>query len=143
MLQYISLISICISAQLPESTYLNQQPTLEINVSNVKRNSGKVVVEIYKDKSNWLKTPFQKLVLSSNQDLQTASFQVPHGKYAISIYQDLNENGQLDQAAFGIPKEPIGFGNNYKPFGKPKFDAALIEFKPTSKPQSIKLFTVF
>jgi uncharacterized protein (DUF2141 family) len=28
-----------------------------------------------------------------------------------------------------IPKEPVGFGNNYKPFGKPKFEPASIEYK--------------
>ncbi len=42
----------------------------------------------------------------------------------------------------GIPKEPVGFGNNCKPFGEPKFESALIEFNP-SKPQKIKLYKVF
>ncbi|MEJ7666133.1 MAG: DUF2141 domain-containing protein [Hymenobacter sp.] len=29
-----------------------------------------------------------------------------------------------------IPKEPVGFGNNYKPFGEPKFESALIDSRP-------------
>ncbi len=78
--------------------------------------------------------------LSTNQDFQSVSFQVPYGKYAVSIYQDMNDNGKLDSGIFSIPKEPIGFGNNYKPFGKPKFESAAIEFKATSRPQEIKLF---
>ncbi len=83
------------------------------------------------------------MVLSTDQDIQTASFQVPYGKYAITVYQDLNVNGETDINFLGIPKEPVGFGNNYKPFGEPKFESALIEFKATSKLQKIKLYKVF
>lgn len=119
------------------------QGTLEIKIANVQKNSGKVVVEIYNSESSWLKTPFRKAVLATNQEVQSASFQVPYDKYAISIYQDVNDNGKLDSGIFSIPKEPIGFGNNYKPFGRPKFTSAAIDFKATSKPQEIKLFKVF
>ncbi len=116
---------------------------LNINISNIRKNSGKIVVEIYNSKGNWLKTPYRKLVLSTDQNVQTASFNVHYGNYAITIYQDLNVNGEADMNFLGIPKEPVGFGNNYKPFGEPKFESALIEFKATSKPQQIKLYKVF
>ncbi len=119
------------------------QDSLNINVSNIKKNRGKIIVEIYNSKSSWLKSPYRKLILSTNQDIQTASFQVPYGKYAITVYQDLNVNGETDMNFLGIPKEPVGFGNNYKPFGEPKFESALIEFKATSKLQEIKLYKVF
>lgn len=119
------------------------QETLGIKITNIKQNTGKIVVEIYNSKNDWLKTPFQKLVLPSNQNIQTASFNVPYGKYAITIYQDLNLNNETDMNFLGIPKEPVGFGNNYKPFGEPKFESCLIEFNATSKPQEIKLYKVF
>ncbi len=119
------------------------QELLAIKISNVKKNKGKIVVEIYNTKQSWLKTPFRKMVLSGEQDVQTASFQVPYGKYAITIYQDLNDNGEADMNFLGIPKELIGFGNNYKPFGEPKFESSSILFEATSKPQEIKLYKVF
>lgn len=119
------------------------QESLDIKISSIKKNSGSVVVEIYDSKKSWLKTPYQKMVLSSNQDVQTASFKVPYGKYAITIYQDLNDNGEADMNFLGIPKELVGFGNNYKPFGEPKFESCLIEFKATSKPEEIRLYKVF
>lgn len=119
------------------------QESLDIKISNIKKNAGKVVVEIFNSKTSWLKTPFQKLVLPSNQDVQIASFNVPYGKYAITVYQDLNLNDETDMNFLGIPKEPVGFGNNYKPFGEPKFESSLIEFKATSKSQEIKLYKVF
>ena len=119
------------------------QGSLDIKISNIKKNTGKIVVEIYNSKISWLKIPYRKMELSSGQDVQTASFKVPYGNYAITIYQDLNNNGKADMNFMGIPKELIGFGNNYKPFGEPKFKSCLIEFKATSKPQEIKLYKVF
>jgi uncharacterized protein (DUF2141 family) len=119
------------------------QGTLDIKITNIKKNSGKIVVEIYNSKAGWLKTPFKKLELSSDEDSQTASFQVPYGKYAITLYQDINKNGQTDMNFIGIPKEPVGFGNNYKPFGEPKFESALTDFNANSKPQEIKLYRPF
>lgn len=121
----------------------DQQSSLQIDIVNVQKNSGKIIVEIYKDKASWLKSPFQKVTLASNESSKTVSFNIPQGKYALSIYQDVNENGKLDQNFLGIPKEPVGFGNNYRPFGKPNFDSALIDYKPASKPETIKLFSAF
>jgi uncharacterized protein (DUF2141 family) len=123
--------------------FSGQQAALQFEIINIKNNSGKIVVEIYKDKSDWLKKPFRRIVLPTDKSSKTASFDVPQGNYAISIYQDANENGKLDLNFLGIPKEPIGFGNNYRPMGKPNFDSALIEFNSASKLEPIKLSSVF
>ncbi len=119
------------------------QESLVIKISNIQKNKGKVIVEIYTSETSWLESPYKKMVLSTGQDVQTASFQVPYGKYAISVYQDLNDNGEADMNFLGIPKELVGFGNNFKPFGEPKFESCLIEFNATSKPEEIKLYKVF
>jgi uncharacterized protein (DUF2141 family) len=119
------------------------QQALDIKITNIKKNSGKIVVEIYNSKTGWLKTPYKKLVLPTDKDVQIASFSVPYGTYAITIYQDLNNNSESDMNFLSIPKEPIGFGNNYKPFGEPKFESCAIEFKANSKPQELKLYEVF
>lgn len=118
------------------------QKSLDIKISKIKMNTGKVIVEIYNSKTSWLKTPYQTIELPSDQVVQTASFKVPYGKYAITIYQDLNGNGEADMNFLGIPKELVGFGNNYKPFGEPKFDSCMVDFNATSQPQEIKLYKV-
>lgn len=38
-----------------------------------------------------------------------------YGELALALYQDINENGKIDKNPIGIPKEPYGFSNNYKP----------------------------
>jgi uncharacterized protein (DUF2141 family) len=116
--------------------------TLAIKITNIKKNTGKIIVEIYNSKSSWLKSPYKKVVLLTDQDAQIASFDVPYGKYAITIYQDLNENSEADMNFLSIPKEPIGFGNNYKPFGEPKFESCAIDFNADSKPEIINLYKV-
>lgn len=131
-----------LAAALAASKPLNQQAPLQIQILNVEKNNGKVVVEIYNSKSDWLKKPFRRMALSADDNTKKALFDVPHGKYAISIYQDTNENGELGMNFLSIPKEPVGFGNNYKPRGNPKFESALIEYSPTSKPEAIKLYSV-
>lgn len=136
------ILFVFLAMALSASKFVDQQPSLSIEVASVQRNKGKIVVEVYKDKAEWLKAPFRKLTLPADESLKKASLAIPHGKYAVSVYQDINENGKLDQNFLGIPKEPVGFGNNYKPFGKPAFESALIDHSPTSKPEVIKLFSV-
>ncbi len=115
------------------------QSSLDINILNVQINQGKVIVEIFQDSESWLDRPFRETTLPTDAETKTASFQVPPGKYAIAIYQDTDDDGEMDSNFLGIPKEPIGFGNNYEPFGKPKFESAAIEHTATSGPHEIKL----
>ncbi len=133
-----SVAILCFTAFMP----LNQKELLNFKITNIKKNSGKVVVEIYNTKSSWLKIPFRTATLSANKNFEIASFQVPYGKYAVTVYQDLNGNGEADMNFLGIPKELVGFGNNYKPFGEPKFKSALINFSALSKTEEIKLYKV-
>jgi len=136
----LNLLVALLGSSLAIAQQAAQPSSLTINVNNLKKNEGKLVVEIYNNRADWLKKPFRKTVVAASEETKVISFDVPPGPYAISIYQDVNGNGALDQNFIGIPKEPIGFGNNYKPFGKPRYESALINYKPSAKPQEIKLF---
>lgn len=46
------------------------------------------------------------------------------GDIAVLVYVDENENGFIDKNFIGIPKEPLGISNNYRPKGPPAFDRA-------------------
>ncbi len=57
---------------------------------------------------------------------------VSDGEYALTIFQDENENGKLDTNMVGIPKESFGFSNNPKIlFGAPSYEKC--RFKATGK----------
>ncbi len=48
---------------------------------------------------------------------------IPAGRYAVSVYLDVNGNHKLDKSLLGIPKEPVGASNNPKiHMGPPRFD---------------------
>jgi uncharacterized protein (DUF2141 family) len=43
------------------------QPALEVKILNVRKNSGKIIVELYNNESGWLKSPLRKTVLPTNE----------------------------------------------------------------------------
>lgn len=58
----------------------------------------------------------------------TVSFELPAGTYAIKLYHDVNDNGEMDTNPFGMPTEPYAFSNNAKGnFGPAKWDKAAFE----------------
>jgi len=61
------------------------------------------------------------------------TLQIPNvqaGEYALLVYHDENNNKQLDRNFIGIPTEPIGFSNEYRPRGSPTFRNARFTFLP-------------
>ena len=56
----------------------------------------------------------------------TLSFDnLAEGHYAIKLFHDQNDDGELDTDLFGIPSEPYGFSNNASdPFSAPEWTEA-------------------
>lgn len=53
-------------------------------------------------------------------------FAVKPGRWALSAYEDVNENGKLDMGMFG-PKEPSGFWRPFHAWRKPRFEDVGVE----------------
>jgi uncharacterized protein (DUF2141 family) len=65
---------------------------------------------------------------------------LPEGAYAIVAFLDLDGDGELDRGAFGIPTEPVAYGNDAKPrFGPPSFDACVVEAGSGSREVTLTL----
>lgn len=104
---------------------------LRVVATNVKTDQGKLYVWVYDKKDDWLSDRYrtQKFVtVAGNRqgDKVTVELLLPAGEYALSIFQDVNDDGKLARNFIGIPKEPAGLSNNLRPkFGPPKYkDAA-------------------
>lgn len=55
----------------------------------------------------------------------------PGGRYAVTVYNDKNDNGRFDKNWIGMPREPWGVSNNIRPtLRAPRFDEAVIELGP-------------
>lgn len=60
-------------------------------------------------------------------ELRATIHALPAGRYAVKLYHDANDNGELDRNLVGIPTEGYGFSNNAGRRGPPSFeDAAVI-----------------
>lgn len=56
-----------------------------------------------------------------------------YGTYAVSVYQDENDNGMLDHNVFHFPAEPLGFSNHFQlglTSGMPTFEKMKFQFSP-------------
>ena len=58
---------------------------------------------------------------------------LPPGNYAVKLFHDANQNGELDTNMVGLPTEGYGFSNNAGRFGPPDFDAAAVEVKADTR----------
>lgn len=64
--------------------------------------------------------------------------EVPPGIYAVTTFQDINDDGRLGRGTFGAPNEPWAVSNNAKGvMGPPAFDDAKVEVG--DKPLTLKL----
>ena len=69
--------------------------------------------------------------------------EVPVGEVAVLAFVDENDNGALDRNFIGIPNEPIGLSNNYRPKGPPSFQRASFSVQSGSSHNlDIDLFNV-
>ncbi|MBM1107164.1 DUF2141 domain-containing protein [Aurantibacter crassamenti] len=68
-----------------------------------------------------------KVVIKDKLTVNSTGFEITkdlvENTYAVSLYIDMNGNGELDKNMFGIPKEPYCFSRNYRPkLSAPDFD---------------------
>jgi uncharacterized protein (DUF2141 family) len=71
------------------------------------------------DAAGFLSHPWQQVRIGPHSST-AFRFQVPAGNWAVSAYEDENENGKLDMGMFG-PKEPSGFWRPFHAWRKPRF----------------------
>ncbi|MCV2358027.1 DUF2141 domain-containing protein [Paucibacter sp. TC2R-5] len=107
---------------------------VEVEVSGLTQTEGRVMVGVFTDAGTWLKKAATGVSAEANQQkdgkLLIKLQNLPEGSLALSVFHDVNGNGQLDSNAMGMPKEPYGFSNNAAGmFGPPKFEKAVFEAK--------------
>ena len=62
------------------------------------------------------------------------------GTYALAVYQDVNSSGKINKNFIGLPTEPYGFSNNYKPKTKaPGFDDCKFDYSAKTNSVTITM----
>jgi len=108
--------------------------TIIVKINMVNELKGVLHVALFNSESDWNKdvvndgTGNEYLIKrdeAKTREQEVVFENVPSGTYGMSIYHDLNNNGELDrdQLIGLLPAEPYGFSNNIKPATRaPKFE---------------------
>jgi hypothetical protein len=102
-------------------------PPVLINLSGkVSGGSGKHVIFVALwERDGFLKHPAQQARIEPGAEPHF-QFQIPVGRWAVSAFEDRNDNGVLDMGAFG-PKEPSGFWRPFHKWRKPRFEEVAVQ----------------
>lgn len=114
---------------------------LVVIVKNVKSEKGQIVVTLYDQAGNWLKSEYRKMNVAPKIGESTLTFkQLPRGEYAVATFQDQDGDGRMATNLMGIPTDPIGFSNDAKgKMGPPLFTDAKISVNEESLTTAIIL----
>lgn len=120
--------------------FAQSEKPLDIYVNGIKVLEGQMVVAVFAESQKFLEEEAFKTLIKPVADVGQQNFRttLPPGNYAISVYHDVNSDGELNTNFLGIPKEPYGFSNNARAsFGPPKFTEA--SFTVEDKSQTITI----
>lgn len=124
------ILSPLLLASLAAYAAANAGATLTVSLEGGKPGEGEFVVGLFDAADKWLKEVKRETRVQVDADGKAVvSFKdLPAGTFAVSTYQDRNENGKID-TIMGIPREPYAFSNGARGrFGPARFEDAAFEF---------------
>lgn len=108
--------------------------SIKVKVQNITQRQGVIHVGLCNSSEDFTegKDTFKELTtkVGPTGEIEVVFNSIPKGKYAIRLYQDTDNSGDLTTNIIGIPKEPFGFSNNPRTqFGPPTFSDASFDLK--------------
>jgi uncharacterized protein (DUF2141 family) len=111
--------------------------TMILEVSNLKHESGRIWVGIYDSGEYFMDREKGKRVqmrVRQKGDLKIHIPDLPLGEYAIAVFHDINDNGEMDRNVLGIPSEPFSFIQAPRSKWRlPKFEEVAVRFEKTQQ----------
>jgi uncharacterized protein (DUF2141 family) len=89
--------------------------SLAVSVSGFKNAQGHAIINLFREGQDVLKLrqAYRRASSAIEGGHATFSFgELPFGNYAISVFHDVNDNGELDHK-MGLPAEPLAFSNGF------------------------------
>jgi uncharacterized protein (DUF2141 family) len=105
-------------------TGLTQDLNLKIIVEGIEEQEGTIYLSLHDNEDSFPSADQDAVRTGKIESFgKTAEYtfeNLSEGTYAISVFQDMNGNAEMDTNFLGIPKEPVG-ASNQNSFGRPKF----------------------
>lgn len=106
------------------------QAQLSITFTGMTKVKGQLYIRIKNEKEQVV---VEKVAPVTSKTITLNFKDLKPGKYAVSVFQDLNSNGKIDIGMFG-PTEPYGYSNNARGvFSEPDFSAQLMAVDGNTK----------
>ncbi len=146
MKKFFSVLVLTLVCMHVHAESLQTSSDLTITVAQIEHHRGEILMALHSHKGTYLSkdpdsVPYRSQTARVTDDSQLLLVvgDLPVGKYAVSIFHDVNSNGELDTGFLGIPKEPYGFSNNVNSMTPPSFEDALFTFSSESNEVEIRL----
>ncbi|MEO0339347.1 MAG: DUF2141 domain-containing protein [Bacteroidota bacterium] len=125
-----TLVSFILLSFTPHSSDIG---TLQISVENIKVAEGMIWVGLYRSEEDFLikeKAILVGINVEKEGQMKITMPNLDYGEYAMAIFHDLNNNGEMDRNLVGIPSEPFAFSQKLKSkFKIPKFEDVKFTFE--------------
>ena len=114
--------------------FMNAQSkgNISVTVNDIKQTKGDLVFMLFNTEEGFpreTQKAYKKDVVAEYASSANHVFsEVPHGTYAVAVFQDENKDGEIESNIIGMPKEPVGASNLTK-MGRPSFNKCSIELK--------------
>lgn len=123
--------ALIIFAFLGATLFTNAQNQIKVEIDKFESDKGVAFVGLYNTEGSFLEKEYkgQKAFIKDSK-VALSFIDIPDGTYAISVFHDEDENGELTTNFIGIPKESYGSSNNAPSrFGPPKWNDAKFEVR--------------
>ncbi|WP_343747739.1 DUF2141 domain-containing protein [Fluviicola sp.] len=125
---FVCLVSLSFTS--PSTSYYS----ITVKVTNIRNNSGKLQLQIYRTAENfkkeipWKVRLFEKDAVKNNT-MTCVITGIEPGEYGVALLDDENANKEMDYSMF-VPDEGFGFSDYYHTaWSKPKFESFKFQLK--------------
>ena len=121
------------------SASMAEPAEVTVNVTGAP-DSGVLVIQVYDSPNAFgdFRDPVREIRVAVTASNEYRVDEVPATEVALLVYVDENENGVIDKNFIGIPREPLGISNNYRPKGPPSFGRAALSIVE-GEPQTVDI----
>jgi uncharacterized protein (DUF2141 family) len=110
---------------------LFSQFKLDIEITEIKNNTGKIMFQLFDENEQIIK---QEIGVITDKKCYFSISNLKPGIYAVRYYHDENLNGNMETNMFGKPTEGYGFSNNVVgKYSMPTFEKWLFELTGEKK----------
>ncbi len=130
---------------IPVVFYLNPavpvSGNITVEIDGLTKAGGTMVIGLFDNKKDFNVTPvkFFRVTVKDLQAIKVVFMDIPYNSYAISVYQDVNDNGKLDKNYLGIPTEPYGFSNDPVIITGPSYEKSMFVLRENDISMKINL----